>query len=281
MRLTHKNYFTAKNKHISNSKVNDFLLSKEYYYKKHIARTIKEELTPSMQVGKMVDLYVSSGKPSEIAKEFSIKVLKSENPELYEAQKLMDQSYIVSKDIYDRAITMGKKIVESNLYRWWKEYDAQFQVLLTATYSDVPVCGIADVITVRKDMQTIFIDDIKTAAASAMKSPYAWVRHCEEYGYLRQLAHYKAMVQFTPAYPNNYDIVCRHLVIGNQASEWHPIQVYEFSDELLQGWAENFRDIALAISKEKSWKDHIPSWGQALKLYPYEADARRADTRTH
>ena len=85
LELSCENYFTPENTAISNSKVNNFLLSKEYYFGRHIAHTIEFERTSSIKIGSIADALVTGG---EIP--FHVKCLKRDNPDRFDLQKKMD-----------------------------------------------------------------------------------------------------------------------------------------------------------------------------------------------
>lgn len=259
IKLNHNNYYTSENTAISNSKVGDFLNSKEYYKAKHIDGTVERSTTPSMQIGSMADIYMSTGKASAILKEFSVKCLKRDNPEEFEAQKTMDADRIVSETNYDKAINIGRKIVESDLYSWFKKNKTEFQVILQGKVDGIDVCGMTDALTVVGD--NVYIDDFKTSAPNAMGSVVKWHFHCVDYGYYRQMAHYKDMVE--QMHPDK-NIVCRHIVISND--DFAQVKLFAFSPETLVEPLKQFKETVKAITEEKEWIDPVPTWDDAILL---------------
>lgn len=266
-KLTKKNYYSKKNTYISNSKVSDFLVSKEYYKAKHIDGTLERAVSAPMQLGSMVDLYVSTGKASAILREFSVKVLQKQNPDVYNEQKLLSPHTLVSQELYDKALVMGKKIIDSPVYEWWKTHKAKFQELLYGHYDihgiKVPVCGIADAVT--RVGNTIYIDDIKTANASSMKNGYTWMRHCEEFGYMRQLANYRELLSLKEE-NEACSYVCRHVVIGSSEESWHPVKIFEFREEMLDYEITIFKAAAYELYTCTDFSDEKPSFDQAILL---------------
>lgn len=254
MKLTRRNYFSKKNTAISNSKVSDFLKSKEYYYAKHIAHTIEEERTPSMVLGSIVDEILSTGR---VPQKYSVRCLKKDNPKLYEKQKLKPE-YVVSQTQMDIAKTIAAKVRKQPFWRWYKKHGAQFQVVLQDTYcGNVPVCGLADVITVDHNTKTIYVDDFKTTSISGHVTAYRWYYKCVEYGYLRQLAHYTAMAQKIEP---DYKVVGRHIVLSTSKFDCYPIYLFEFDEDLLVDAFNEFHTAVQLIDSETEWKDAPIDW---------------------
>lgn len=263
MKLTTKNYYSKSNKAISNSKIRDFLISKELYKSKHIDGGHIDTMTPSMVLGQMVDSIISTGNIKEPLKTYHIKVLKSDNADLYEFQRGLDPQYLVSEDNYNKAVNMAKRILDSDIYAFYKEYHTEFQVPFQTKYHGVPVCGLLDALTVDTDSKTIYIDDFKTANHAAIRSMTTWYWHCVDYGYFRQMAHYRAMVQ--EAYPD-YSIQCRHIVISSSEEHRYPVKIYVLAEEVFAGQIEQFCETVLLIKQEKLWKDPLPTFEESTML---------------
>lgn len=257
-------YFTKKNKHITNSKVGDFLRSKEIYKKKHIDHTWKKELTAPMILGKMVDEVICTGQPP---KGYQVKVLKKDNEDLYEAQKSVNPELLISQDTYDKAMTMGLKVRDSNIGYWLKFHKAKYQVLLTSFYQAIPVAGILDSLIIQGDTATVI--DFKTANAAAFRTTRSWFWHCIELGYFRQLAHYGQLVR------DNYPvkkIKYIHIVISSSKDDNYPVKVYELDEYTLdfKKELEIFEKTAKDIVNETLFIDPVPSFTDPIKLnIPY------------
>ena len=263
MILTKDNYHTVANTAISNSKVGTFLLSKELYYMKYVTGEFKQETTPSMMLGKLVDQVIENGSIKWFKDNYSVAVRKKDDAELFEAQKTMDKSHILTPDVYARIIRMCDKIFRSPFFdQYVDNTNTEFQKPLQMTKDGINICGLADVIT--RDKDTIYIDDLKTSNASAMKDATRWAWHCSDMGYLRQLAVYGAMVE--EANPEISNIVYRHFVVGSSKSANFPIKLFIIPEELLKGQFENFMEIAKKITEEKEWIDKLPGWEDAEEL---------------
>ena len=221
-----------------------------------------------MKLGQMVDVALSKNSIAAIKKSFSVKCLKSDNPGLYEKQKLMKSGRLVSQGDYEKAVAMAKKVLESEFYAQYKKWPTMFQVILQSHYEEIEVCGMADALTILDDR--IYLDDFKTCSPHACRTSQHWYWHCEQMGYLRQMAHYRELVRLT--YPDKR-IICRHIVITNEENV-HNVSLYELSDQALKEKLDEFKYVMNWIASEMAstepsrWKDKIPDQNEAIILYP-------------
>src|SRR3990167_8118332 len=203
--LTKDNYFSPQNTAISNSKVSDFLKSKEFYKKKHLDHSIVHKQTANMKVGTCVDCFIS-GQPIP----YTTKVLKRDNPDIFEMQKELAEEVFISNAQLEEAYARAEAIKKEPFFGWYEQNGAEFQALLQAQYRGIPICGMADIVTVTK--KAVYIDDIKSVSKSKVRSPESWYWTCEEMGYLRQLAAYRYM--WKAGNPKvRKPVECRHVVV--------------------------------------------------------------------
>lgn len=269
-KITRDNYYTSENECISNSKVSDFLKSKEYYLKKHILRTIVEEPTDAMKLGQMVDCAVSSGDIGEMRKKYVVKVLKKDDPEGYAEQKNMSPEFLVTEALMEKAVEMSEAVMREPFYKWYKEVKTTWQQPLIGQIVDgariIPVCGMPDAIATAEN-GTFYIDDLKTSALSHLRSPETWYWHCRDMGYLRQQAIYKYLLQ--QQFPSA-KIICRHIVISSQKNGRYAIKLFATPDELLVPAFYDFGVAAISIVTEKdnphAWEDEPITWSSAVML---------------
>lgn len=263
--MTPEEYFSAKNDRISNSKVGDFLKSKEFYKARHIDRTEIFEPTPSMQIGSMVDLAFSEGSVDVLHKKFSVKVLKKDNEVLFQEQKLMPPEMLVTETAMQKALEMSEAVLREPFYAWYGSIKTERQTPLLGELVDngltIPICGLPDIVS--DDGETIYIDDLKTAKGSALRSPEAWYWHCLEFGYLRQLAIYRFLIQ--QRNPGR-KVVCRHVAVSNQKNGRYAVRLFLIPDALLVPAFYEFGTTAIAIMNERDWKDAPIGWEQAVSL---------------
>lgn len=268
-KLNKQDYFTRKNGYLTNSKIGDFLKSREIYKQKWIDWTYERESTPSLTLGSIVDEYISTGKLNKVKAKWHVKVKKADNPELYEKQQSMNPDRLVTQEVWDKAIKMGSKIVDSNIYYWLKFHQGQFQVLLTSNYDGAYVAGMLDALAIVGD--TAYLLDFKTSNAQGMRSAKAWYWHCKDFGYLRQMAHYGQLVKDN--YPEVKNIIYRHVVIGSSEEENFPVKIFELDPISLEfdKELEFFKRVAVEIVHNKVWEDRTPTFNEVVILKnPYD-----------
>ena len=280
MKLTQKNYYTEKNTHISNSKISDFMKGRKYFYRKHIAHEPEVQTVPSpaMKLGSIVDSLISGETP-----QYQVKVLKREDEHLFEKQKTMDPESFVTATQWEDALSHTVNLKNTPAYKWYKENDAKFQVILQGEYTtpvgdSIPLCGMADVITETKD--AVYIDDFKVVAYEKISSGQKWIWNCQEMGYFRQLAFYKMLwQQMNP--DDKRPVICRHLVSTKVkfTRGYFRAATFVVKDDILENALANqmqwMNRIAYCI-KEDTWEDQPVTWDNALNL-AYESRDQKSD----
>lgn len=263
--LTHDNYYTAENVCISNSKISDFLLSKEYFYRRHITHELTSDDTVPIKIGKMVDAIVC-GNPVP----YEVKVLKRDNPELFERQKEMPDTAFVTESQWNEAQGRAQAITKEPFYQWYLENKAEFQVIMQGALivgddnpKDIPICGQADVITVVGD--TVYIDDFKSVSPMKIKTPQHWYWTCEDMGYFRQMGNYAWMTAMK--HPGK-KVVCRHVCVTKLRDEVWRVYLFNIPHErVAQGFKEFEKGLELLVATT-NFIDEPITWDQAYDLTP-------------
>lgn len=287
MKLTHKNYFTNKNTSISNSKLNDFRKSKNYFYRKHIEHSQERgKMTIPMKVGSLVDDIVS-GAPTA----YEMKVLSQDDRALFLEQKEMDEDTLLPKGKYNEALAHADNIMSSSAYKTyrWHHKRVHFQFILQGEYllptgDKLPLCGIADVISRRS--KVIYIDDFKVVGYNKAYTKQKWFWICHDMGYFRQLAYYRMLYRMM--FPDDKrKIVCRHFISSKVpfADDLYKVFLYTIDDSILflakTEIQETLNNLSVAIETD-DWSDPDTKWEDAEHLsYEYQnRQAARVDTST-
>lgn len=259
--LTPDLYFTPKNTAISNSKVSDFLKSKEYFFKKHIEHSLPKVHTVPMKVGSIVDSLLCGEIP-----QYQVKVLKKDDPNTFAEQKHMDPDMLVTETQWRTAQNAAQAVTGEAFYQWYMQNKAEFQVLLQANYKGVEICGMADVVTRLGDIA--YIDDFKVVSQNKVTSEKTWYWNCMDYGYFRQLAVYRFMLMVM--FPEIKSVVCRHVAIGKPAREEEPfkIRLYQIHPVIIDLALKEFLNGVEAIDKEKDWVDPPITWNDIITITP-------------
>jgi len=260
-KLTQNNYYSSERPHVSNSQVSDYLKSKEYFWRKNVLKEIPFGDTPNMRIGSMVDDMLS-GRPMR----FQVKVLKRDDPERYEEQKNINPELLITEREWNEAIAHAKSLMSQPCYKWYAETGAKFQYVLEAKLNEVPVCGMADVITETRSV--VFIDDFKVVSKLKIATLDKWYFNCLEMGYFRQLAAYKWMWQ--QMHPNDIrPIICHHLISAKECEGLYKVLPIVLPEELLVAPLEEFKLGVEGIANlldSKDWQDPPVKWSDAKIL---------------
>lgn len=259
--LTSANYFSGERPHISNSQVTDFLRSREFFWRKYILKEIPFETTANMRIGSMTDDMLC-GKPPR----FQVRVLKRDDPDLYAVQQGLPSELLVTEREWNEATSHAKAIMREPCYKWYAENGAKFQFLLQGDWNGIPICGMADVLTVTKD--TIYVDDFKIVSKLKIASLAKWFYNAEFMGYFRQLAAYKFIwQQMNPG--DSRPVVTRHLISAKETEGLYKVLPIIIPEEFLEGPLQEFKlgvEGIASLLKTKDWNDPPVRWEDAKEL---------------
>lgn len=278
MNLTASNYYTPENTCISNSKVSDFLLSREYYFKRHISRELDFKATVPIKIGRIVDAVFSQEKIP-----YMVKVLKRDDPALFEMQKDMPDDMFVTEAQMEEGLMRGQAITREPFYQEYLKNGAKFQPILQGTFCDIPVCGMADVIS--EDENCFYIDDCKSVSPMKLKSAAHWYWNCIEMGYDRQMGAY-AWMAGEMGLNNGKPIICRHVVVTKERDGVYKVRLFVLPETMWSSGRNKFLEGATELAAEKNWIDPPLNWNDAEVLGPgnkpdYDEEEDDSELRPH
>lgn len=259
--LTPSTYFTRPPHWISNSMISTYLKSPALYKKMYIDKTITFNVTDPMKKGSIVDDLLTLGKT-----QYSPKVLKKDDPDLFEMQKDMDPEYIVSPATYDQALDIVAH-VKSQPY--WKKgiRSAKFQETFYREAGDQVLCGMADRIDklpTKNGIQRYRLSDLKVTSAMKVTSPHKWFWNCQEMGYFRQLALYRYLFAHQQGIPE-LNITCHHTVVCYVQEGLVESHLFDIPESILNiALVEVFQ--ALENIKCERFEDPKLSWKDSIDL---------------
>lgn len=230
--LTKDSYFHPDRPHISNSMISDYIKDPYYYYLKHVKKTLpKKQMTPAMKLGAMVDDVLTTGETK-----FQLKVLKKDDPELFEEQKTLDKDYLVTSDLMEKALDIINVIKNQPL---WRERPAtRFQVPLEGTINNIKVCGLAD------RMEENMLIDLKVSNPKATKSAKSWHFHALQSGYYRQLALYRYL-------SHSPTLECFNLTATYHEKGRVEVKLFKAREEYLEQALDECFNVIKLIKQEK------------------------------
>lgn len=205
-RLTKENYYDPAKPHLSVSRIKDYFKDPAFYKRRYIDRDpeVQFHVTGPVKRGSIVDDFLTRGS-TEIQK----KVLKKDDPSLYEAQQSIDDRFLVEGRYWDEAMQI---IAHLNKHPAWQENidKAEMQYVLEGEIDGMPVCGLADRIDKMPD-GTIRLIDLKVTSPIKQDSPRRWMYNVIEMGYDMQFGLYQKLLAEQLKIPKE-KIVCGHVV---------------------------------------------------------------------
>jgi len=251
MKLTANNYYTTKNRYISNSKINDFVKSKRLFYEKHVLGTRVKEETPALTVGKAVDLWLTGSR-----QQFERNYIRVDR-----RSKEEDGPIQLTGAQYDEIVGICEAVEKTSAFKEFKK--GKSQVILQKDMKlgmFEGVCGILDKLKIDKDGETAIIDDLKTSRTIDYVKYYY---HALEYSYFRQQAVYQLLVEWNFGIKN---IVSRHLVVEKDPDKIYKVATFVLDQSIIDKEKQVVMDTLQVIAKEKKFEDPDVSFKDAINL---------------
>jgi hypothetical protein len=241
--LTKENYFSPERPQISSSGIKDYLLSPKLYKDRHILRLpeAQKKVSPAMVKGTIVDEILTEGKTT-----FSMAVLKRDDPELFEKQKLCPDK-IATPAVWEEAQLIATQLPKHPV---WSEglAVAEFQKIV----DDGRLCGKLD----RFQPDKNFIIDLKITTEAAAKDARSWKNHCLKLGYHIQAGVYCYLMKSNPAFAH----ICAYTKDGVVV-----VKVYILPQEMIkQGMY--LANLAVAGIEAGNFDEPLTTWEQAQPL---------------
>jgi hypothetical protein len=185
----------------------------------------------------------------------------------FEVQKDMNPDLLCTVDQMATGLQLAKALKDSPVFDWWTAHGTEFQRVLTSTCEGVPVCGMLDELTFDTENLTVYIDDTKCSNEHAVSSAFQWARHCDEFGYFRQFAHYRQLVIDTwDLIDPRVKIVCRHNVLVQVNDYVAKIVTFVIDSEVLDAAYEEFKALVRAMRDTEVFVDEKGSWDSATTI---------------
>lgn len=257
--LTLKSYFDPKRPHVSASMVEDYLENADYYYRKHVEKSLPRKApTPAMIVGSFVDATLTN--PSE-AKLYRRKVLAKDDKDLYAQQKAMDPRYLLSDADLEKGLAIAQFVASQPC---WKDglKDAIMQLPMEGELFGMKICGLADRLQWNEDKTKLHIIDLKCTSSQKVASPRKWLWNAVEMGYVRQFAMYRLLACMTFGIERD-SVYCSHIAACHRDGGYVTVDLYAFPKHLVdQAEAEILAALQKIANKEfpkpcVEWDDAI------------------------
>jgi hypothetical protein len=245
--------YYADTSHISNSMVSAYLRSPAYFKALYVDRTIVRSPTPALEFGSAVDILLTEG-PEAFASEYSVKVLKRDNPEMFEENKASGKT-ILSPSVWEKVQQVAEKVASTDAFKWLTDNGAQSQVTLTGELDGVKVKGKLDFLTIVNGIA--FIDDLKTTKNVL---PIKFHYHSLDYGYYRQACMYKQLVM------QNFEVsMVYNRILAVTKEDWPEVAAFTMSEAYVDRQLSTIIDSLHGISS-KDFSEKKVGWDQAVMI---------------
>ena len=265
MKLTAENYFTDANKYLSNSKISAFLRDKHYFKQLCIDGSIDFKQTPSIKFGKGIDIVLTDSVKA-FNKEYQIKVLKKNNPALFEEQKSLPKERTVTPEFVDNVLGAVKAVKGQDAYKEIIDRGFVSQEIFYETRDDMGIweglCGIPD--WYLYDDTTygnpgVIIIDLKTTQSV---DPKKFLYSCMDYGYFRQQAMYQRLIK--NKFPKAKWFESRILAVEN--SGLYKVELFKINQQIIEANKKELDIIIKSIVDEKEFAPQNLSWDDAIEI---------------
>lgn len=259
MKLNKKNYFTPKNRYLSNSKLGDWLKSKEYFYGRHVTNTIVKPETEALILGKACDIWLTKSR----------KAFEKEYLRVKRRSSKITGFVQLSERQYDQVVKICESVEKTSAFKEFKKGKKQVILQMDKKIGMFEgLCGIPDVLHFDKKMTSCTIDDLKTAKTVDSKKYHF---HCLEYGYYRQQAVYQILIEATYGISK---FTSRHLVVEKDSDGIYKVKTFILSQARIEEEKKKVWQILEDIAKEKTFKDKDVSFADAEVIGEPEVETK-------
>jgi len=252
-KLTQKNYFTAENTNLTASKIKDYLLDPYYYHQKHVLRTIEEEPSDAMIIGKGLDTLIMYGK-----KKFNRLYKPVARRGKADGLKYTELTPLQ----YQKITEMANRIMSTTAYKELETFERQVILSMpeVAGGGTKGLAGMLDFLKVDKEKGLATIVDLKTTRSVDSRS-YHFA--CLELGYWVQCCAYVKLVR------HNFGIEkvsFFHLAIEKDDKGIYPVKVFQFNEKAINKNIIYLDETIKEISSRTSWNQEDVKFSDAEML---------------
>lgn len=273
-KLTLATYFDPKRPHMSVSQINDYIKSPEYFYKKHVAKSIpRKPPTSPMKVGSYVDACLTNPK---VAKKYQQKFERTcyakDDRETYDletqiidAQKALGEEFVLSETEWTKG-TQLVEFIKSQPFWQMGLKESIMQQPMEMTLNGHLLCGLPDRMDKGNDGEfpTLHIQDLKMSSFIKTSTPAKWFYNAREMGYIRQFAMYRWLAHVT------FNVPKENMRFSHMVGIWHEdglvdAKLYTFPKYEIDK-AERELVAALEQIAKKNFGRKMLSWDDSIDL---------------
>lgn len=249
-KVTKRNYFSANNGYITNSKLKDWVKDKNYFYRKHVLGTVNMEVTDALITGSAVDKWLTENEQA-FREEYIIMARRDKKASNYRLQ--------LNQSMLDEVEGICRKVENQDAFRKMRGHKSQkiLQWIFTeAGKHFIGIAGIPDWYKVVGDKAVI--TDLKTTKDGSLK---AYKYACYDYGYYQQQAMYQLLIEYN--FPEVTDFESRHLVVEKDKEGINKVYTYILDQDLIDEAKDDIVDMLKEINEEEHFAPQNTNWDEA------------------
>ena len=245
-------YFTIKNRYLSNSRIGDFIKDKHYFYQKHIEGSVEQRRTDAMLIGGAVDCWLTKGRKCFEGEYIVVSRRNLKSPPLNVIELNQTQMEEITR--------ICVNVEAQDAFKALAGHNTQQILTMPMDLGThfVGLCGIPDWFKV--DGKTAVITDLKTAERADNVVKYFY--HCLDYSYFRQAAIYAILVKYN--FKEVENVTFRHITVQKDSDHIYKVFTFILDAERIAMERENvLTNILPAIAQEKEFKPSNVKWSDA------------------
>lgn len=259
--LNIKDYFTPNNGYLTRSRLQDFRLSPEYFYRKHILNEIKGEDKDCFRIGSATDdlLCQIANKSNYVItdREFRSNVDKA-----WRADQQAQGKIVVKQAEYEEIMALAIAVESTDAYQSLNSYPRQVLLQCEWPFENNLFHGLAALPDFAKITPThADICDLKTTAGFATWNEKKWLYKCQDFGYFLQFALQTIILRKQGV----TDFTYRHLIV-DKTENINNVYAVMIDPELVEAVIPELLDTIDQISNTKIFTKANPSWAHAIYL---------------
>ena len=260
-KLTQENYFEINNGVLTRSKIKDFLIDKNYFYRKHVLGEIEKQPKKAFQIGSIVDELLTMLDSKEKYKVLDVDLRTKAGKEA-KADAEASGYELLKQDDYEFIMNIASAVEETDVYQMIIKEDYVKQGILQAPMDlGEHFDSLAIMIDFYKiDGDTCIIIDLKTTnSVDNRKFFYS----AQDYWYFMQMG--IATYLFEKLHPEIKKFKYYNLAV-EKTKNIYPVKVFELAESRVRISMDYLHTVLNEIKDEKEFKKFNPSLDNATLI---------------
>lgn len=259
--LKQEDYFKLNSGYLTRSKLQDFRLSPDYFYRKHVEGSIKDKDKDCYRIGSATDdLLAQIGNKSNYV--ITDREFRSNVDKAWKAEQIAQGKIVVKQAEYDKILALAIAVEQTDAYQHLNTYPRQVLVQCEWPFENKLFHGLAALPDFAKITDThADICDLKTTTGLSVFNGQKWLYKCYDFGYFLQFALQTIILRKQGV----TDFTYRHLVV-DKTENINNVYAVMIDPELVEAIIPSLLDTIDEIGATKVFTKANPSWAHAIYL---------------